>query len=162
MPSTTWSHRDEATFLRAALLLGLIKGDVAIAWADGLVHHDPSPSAELLELSLTPAADLSAVRHALWPLAHPAESPDVIRRLIAVAAVDYTSGKRSFADTIQVLRQRNSPTCRRRRHKVCSIGSDAPGPAIYSSHALDSPDRPRLNARRSEPHVLVRGTHRRY
>ena len=95
----------EATLQRTRLLLGLTDGAAVIAWADGhLVDHTDVPAA-LVDVSLTAPSDLSALRHALLPLAtEPADSAsiDAVLREVAVALVE---GKRSASDTVNVLRQ---------------------------------------------------------
>lgn len=99
------NDRDDATFLRAALLLGLISGQDVVRWADERIHHDVSPAPAIYDLALTPAADLSAVRIALQPLADEAESPVIVGRLLAVVHRDLATGRRSVADTVRVFAQ---------------------------------------------------------
>jgi len=58
----------EATYYRTALLLGLIRGDVVHRWAEQAIGREPEPLPELIEIVSAPPTDLSALRHALWPL----------------------------------------------------------------------------------------------
>jgi hypothetical protein len=95
----------EATLQRTRLLLGLTDGAAVVAWADAhLIEHTDVPAA-LVDVSLTAPSDLSALRHALLPLAtEPADSASIeaVLREVATALVD---GKRSASDTVNVLRQ---------------------------------------------------------
>ena len=59
-----WS--EDASFYRAALLLGLIRGGEVIRWADEVIHHEPSAPAGLFELSTTSPDDLTMVRRRLF------------------------------------------------------------------------------------------------
>jgi hypothetical protein len=45
--------RFEAEFLRAALLLNLIREAEVIAWADALVSRETDPAALIIELAMT-------------------------------------------------------------------------------------------------------------
>lgn len=98
-------YREQATFYRAALLLGLIRGDAVIRWSDGVLARDSGAPAAFVEIASTPPDDLSALRHALYPLCDDRESSSVVHRLIGVASQDLESGRRSFDDTITVLSQ---------------------------------------------------------
>jgi hypothetical protein len=64
--------RFEAEFLRAALLLNLIREAEVIAWADALVSRETDPAALIIELAMT-KPELSALRHTLWPLTLPTD-----------------------------------------------------------------------------------------
>ena len=57
--------RDQATFYRAALLLGLIPGKAVQHWADAIIHREEAPAPALFDVTLTPADDLSAMRGAI-------------------------------------------------------------------------------------------------
>ena len=102
---TTRSYRDQATYYRAALLLGLVDGTEVIAWADDILHHDPRPPHEVTDLALVPPLDLSAVRFALQPMADERESPEILRAILGVVLRDLGDGRRSVADTVRVLSQ---------------------------------------------------------
>ena len=97
--------RDDATFLRAALLIGVVRPEAAIAWADRIIERDHDVDPHVIELSLTSADDFSAVRHALYPLANPTESTEIVRRLLTVIAQDFVNGRRNAMDTLRVLHQ---------------------------------------------------------
>ena len=58
----------EATYYRVALLLGLVRGDVVHRWAEQAIDREPEPLPELIEIVSAPSTDLSALRHALWPV----------------------------------------------------------------------------------------------
>ena len=98
-------YRDEATFYRAALLLGLVRGEAVVAWSDAVLAGDPNAPHAFVEVASTPPADLSAMRHALYPLCDDRESPVVIGRMFALVGRDLDSARRSFGDTMTVLLQ---------------------------------------------------------
>lgn len=102
MPSTL-TH--EATLHRTRLLLGLIPGADVVAWADARLAEMSAPSAALHDVSLTAPTDLSALRHALLPLAEARESRAVIETILREVASDLVSGRRNVHDTASVLRQ---------------------------------------------------------
>ena len=79
---STVSCRIEATYYHTALLLGLVQGDAVHRWAERLIEREPAPPHEILELVLIPATDLSAMRHALWPLVIDPEPPEVLRGIL--------------------------------------------------------------------------------
>ena len=98
-------YRDQATFHRAALMLGLTSGEFVIAWADTIISTDPAPPPAISEVSLVPPGDLTALRAALQPLAARTESNAVLRAVIGIAARDLARGGRSVKDTVTVLSQ---------------------------------------------------------
>ena len=102
------SWRFEATYYRTALLLGLVQGDAVHRWAERLIERESSPPHEILELVLIPATDLSAMRHALWPLVIDPEPPEVLRGILELISADFVAGRRSAEDTVTVLRQMRS------------------------------------------------------
>jgi hypothetical protein len=95
----------DATFYRAALLLGLVPGEHVVAWADQVIHHEPHPPVEIYVVAMTPAGDLTRLRDALLPLAQETESPDVVRELLGIVARDLNDGRRNVEDTMRVLTQ---------------------------------------------------------
>jgi len=102
------SLRDQATFYRAALLLGLVQGDEVVRWADAEIARADNAAAALCDVALTPvggAADLTKLRAALRPIADERESPAVVTRLLSVVTADFTSGRRNAKDTITLLGQ---------------------------------------------------------
>lgn len=98
-------YREEATFYRAALLLGLTRGDAVVRWSDAVLAADPDAPAAFVEIAATPADDLSAMRHALYPLCDDRESTAVIRRIIGLVSQDLADARRSFEDSVRVLSQ---------------------------------------------------------
>ena len=99
------SHVDAAAFYRAALLLGLIRGPEVIAWADGVLAKDASAPAAFAEIATTDPDELTVLRHHLFDVSGEGQSPDVVRRLLRLVHEDLSSGRRSFIDTMTVLRQ---------------------------------------------------------
>lgn len=94
----------EAAFHRAALLLGLEAGPATVAWAEAALATLDKPSAELIDVAMTPATDLSALRHALALV----EEPDPAGLPIALAdraARELREGRRNLHDTFTVLAQ---------------------------------------------------------
>jgi hypothetical protein len=99
------SCADEAALHRAALLLGLIRGEDVIRWADDRIAHDASAPPGLFEVSTTSPDDLTALRERLFAIGGNSESADVVRRLLVLVQRDLTSGRRSLHDTMTVLKQ---------------------------------------------------------
>lgn len=97
--------RDEASYLHTALLLGLLKGEDAVAWADRMIHEMSDPPHDLIELSLTAPEDLSSVRHALAPLAHERVPEAVMERTLRLIADEHVAGRRAPHDSLRVLTQ---------------------------------------------------------
>jgi hypothetical protein len=102
---TSATHSEEAAFYRAALLLGLVRGDEVIRWADEVLGSDASAPVALAEVATTPADDLTRMRHHLYEAGGQKESGEVIRRLIGLVHRDLVSSRRSFADTMTVIKQ---------------------------------------------------------
>lgn len=59
----------QAMFYRAALLLGLIRGEQVVAWADAVLTGDPAPPAAFVDLATCPPDDLTLMRQRLLSLA---------------------------------------------------------------------------------------------
>lgn len=100
--------REQATFYRAALLLGLVHGDEVVRWADQEIARSECAPTALCDVALTPtsdASDLTALRSALRRLADERESPAVVARLLRVVTDDFSSGRRNARDTITLLGQ---------------------------------------------------------
>ena len=95
----------EAGLQRTRLLLGLTNGAAVVAWADAHILELADVPAALIEVASTPPDDLSALRHALLPLAPEVESPALVAQILGDVAADLTAGRRSPADTTTVLRQ---------------------------------------------------------
>jgi hypothetical protein len=98
----------EATFYRTALLLGLIQPSAVHRWADQVIAREAQPLPAFFAVASVPLTDLSELRHALWPLVIEPDPPAVIRDLLGVLHAELTSGHRSLADTLTVLRQMRS------------------------------------------------------
>jgi hypothetical protein len=98
-------YREEATFYRAALLLGLIRGDAVVKWSDAVLARESDAPPAFAEIASTPPDDLSAMRHALYPLCDDRESPSVVRKIFGRISQDLLSGRRTFDDTVTVLSQ---------------------------------------------------------
>jgi hypothetical protein len=98
----------EATYYRTALLLGLIRGDVVHRWAEQAIEREPQPLPELIDVVSVPATDLSALRHALWPLVVEPTPPVVFEAVLGLLYADLVSGRRSVTDTLTILRQMRS------------------------------------------------------
>ena len=99
------AYREQATFYRAALLLGLLRGERVIAWADAAIADDPAAPAAFADIAITPPAEFTLLRQNLLLLASERESPDVVAGLIDLIHRDLASGRRSFGDTMTVLKQ---------------------------------------------------------
>ena len=98
-------YAEQATFFRAALLLGLVRGEAVVGWSDRVLADDANAPAAFVGIASTPAGDLTALRHALYPLCERHESTAVVQRLLAIVADDVDRGRRSFDDTVTVLSQ---------------------------------------------------------
>ena len=96
---------ERAAYYRLALYLGLESGEAAVAWADELVSATASPSDALIELAMTKPGDVTSLRHALLPLAGERPSDAVVGEVLGIIAEHWHGGRRSFADTITVLKQ---------------------------------------------------------
>lgn len=101
----TGQYADQAAFYRAALLLGLVRGEPVVAWADTVIASDPQAPPAFAELATTDVNDLTLLRERLWILAGEQESAVVIRPLIGLVHRDLESGRRSLPDTMTVLKQ---------------------------------------------------------
>ena len=75
-------YREQATFYRAALLLGLLRGERVIAWADAAIADDPGAPAAFADIAITPPAEFTLLRQNLLLLASEKESPAVVAGLI--------------------------------------------------------------------------------
>ena len=98
----------EATYFRTALLLGMVRGVAVHHWAGEVIERDADPPSAFFEIVSVAATDLSALRHALWPLVVEPEPRSVVERLFARLHADLGSGERSSTETVQILRQMRS------------------------------------------------------
>jgi hypothetical protein len=96
---------EQATFFRAALLLGLIRGERVIAWADEVLAGDPGVPSAFVEIATTPASDLTQLRQRLLLVGSEVESDTVFRAIVGLVHRDLSSGRRSMGDTMTVLKQ---------------------------------------------------------
>jgi hypothetical protein len=101
---TDVSRNEDAAFYRAALLLGLIRGGEVIRWADSVLAEDQPPAA-FADIATTPPDDLTLLRERLFAVSGDQVPSAVVRRLLGVAYGDLASGRRSFSDTMTVLKQ---------------------------------------------------------
>jgi hypothetical protein len=98
-------YATEARVHRGALLLGLVRGDEIIAWADSAIGADPLAPPALAEISTTPPDDITAIRRQLYDIGGEGNSPPVVQRILGLVHRDLASGRRGFADTMTVLKQ---------------------------------------------------------
>ena len=98
----------QATFFRTALLLGLLRGEAVHSWAERLIADETVPPRELIEIATASVKDLSALRHALWPLVIDPEPAAVVHAILGHVHEDLASGRRTTANTLTVLRQMRS------------------------------------------------------
>jgi len=99
------NHVEQATFFRAALLLGLIRGERVVAWADAALATEDSPPAALAEIATTPVDDLTMLRQRLLLVGREKEPEAVVRALAGLVHRDLVSGRRTIGDTMTVLKQ---------------------------------------------------------
>lgn len=97
-----------ATYYRTGLLLGLLRGDEVHRWAERRIARDPDPPHALLDLVLVSPGDLSALRHALYPMSVEPEPEPVLEAMFALLHADLEAGRRGLPDTLTVLRQMRS------------------------------------------------------
>jgi hypothetical protein len=96
---------EEAAFYRAALLLGLIRGEEVIRWADEVIASDESAPPAFADIATTPPDDLTALRRRLFDAGGGVESQAVVRKVIGLIHRDLSSGRRGLQDTMTVLKQ---------------------------------------------------------
>jgi hypothetical protein len=99
------AYAEQAALFRAGLLLGLVRGEEVVGWADQVLGGDAAAPAAFVEIATTPTADLSLLRERLLDVCGAGESEAVVRRLIALVHRDLTTGRRGFRDTMTVLKQ---------------------------------------------------------
>ena len=99
------TYAAQASVHRAALLLGLVRGDEVIRWADEVIRSGADAPAAFVEIATTPPDDLTLLRERLYEAGGHRESSEVVRRLIGLVHRDLASGRRSLADTMTVLKQ---------------------------------------------------------
>jgi len=99
------NHADQATFFRAALLLGLIRGERVVAWADAVISNDTAASAAFIDISTCPPDDLTELRQRLLLIGPEKETDTLVRALAGLVHRDLASGRRTIGDTMTVLKQ---------------------------------------------------------
>ena len=102
---TAVNYADQAALYRAALLLGLVRGDEVIRWADLVIGEDASAPAAFVEIATTDPDDLTSLRERLLAIGEARESSQVVRRLIGLVQRDLASGRRTLQDTMTVIKQ---------------------------------------------------------
>jgi len=98
-------YSEQATFFRAALLLGLIRGERVIAWADAVLAGDSDVLSAFAEIATTPSDDLTLLRQRLLLVGSERESDAVVGALAGLIHRDLASGRRTIGDTVTVLKQ---------------------------------------------------------
>jgi hypothetical protein len=98
-------HRQQASFLRAALLLGLESGQRAVRWADSLIPGETEALKALVDLALTDPEDVTALRAALLPLAREPEPVATLLAILGRVARDVEIGARGVRDGVLLLGQ---------------------------------------------------------
>ena len=98
----------EATYYRTALLLGLVRGEEVLRWAVQAIDREQEPRRELIDVVSLSPHDLSELRHALWPLVIEPDPRVVVEAIFGLLHADLSTGRRSLADTLTVLRQMRS------------------------------------------------------
>ena len=94
--------RFEADFLRAALLLGLVREREVTAWADALLPAADESIALLADVALA-RPELTTLREALRPLAAPSDPRTVAAALLTFLATNSTAVALGLPDRIGVL-----------------------------------------------------------
>ena len=94
----------EADVLRTALLLGLVREQEIIAWADALLLAGVGPHDALAEVALA-RPELTAVREALHPLTDPPDPERLPTALLAFLAADPGVAHLGARDRIAILGQ---------------------------------------------------------
>jgi len=96
---------DQASFYRAALLLGLLPGSHVVGWADTVVDDSSPVPPAFIEIAAISPTDLTALRQALLALCEERESDSVVRALLGLVGRDLASRRRNITDTMTVLGQ---------------------------------------------------------
>jgi len=82
--------------------------EVVHRWAEQVINDEPEPLPAFIEIASMPLADLSGLRHALWPLVVEPDPPAVLEAILGILAADLTLGHRTLGDTVTILRQMRS------------------------------------------------------
>ena len=97
----------EASVLRTARLLGLVRELDVRSWADELLESEIGRDTLLADVSLA-RPELTAVREALRPLAEPADEPAVAAAILTMIASDPVAAALSLRDRHRVLMELRS------------------------------------------------------
>lgn len=92
----------EATFLRTALLAGVVRERDVCAWAEALLHNAAVEQGELAEVAIAPL-ELTAMREALRPLAQESLANSAGTALLAYMALDPATAGLGAADQLRIL-----------------------------------------------------------
>jgi len=96
---------EQAAFLRAALWLGLVRGQEVVAWAEARLLAAPGAPAGLAALAAVPAHDVTALRHALLDLGPEHPPARVVEAVFGRVFRQWHAGHRTVIDTCTVLTQ---------------------------------------------------------
>ncbi len=95
----------EASFLRTALLLGLIPGSAVVRWAEEAIEKLESPPYPLSDIVSIHSEDITALRYALLDLCSEEISETVLHGIIGLIRRDLDTGTRTVHDAVMVLSQ---------------------------------------------------------
>jgi hypothetical protein len=79
-----------------------------LRWAEEVIEYDEAPPAAFFDLVSVPAADLSELRHALFPLVVEPPGEPALRAVLNLVRTDLIERRRNLEDTMTVLRQMRS------------------------------------------------------
>jgi hypothetical protein len=99
------SGTDRASFYRTALLLGLVRGERVVQWADDQIARSATPQPLFVELATTSPDDLTTMRQVLFGLSGEHPSVAVVQAVLGLVGHQLASGRRSVTDTVTVLGQ---------------------------------------------------------
>jgi hypothetical protein len=99
------SATDRAAFYRTALLLGLLRGERVVQWADAEIARSATPLPLFVELATTSPDDLTTMRQVLFGLSGENPSVEVIQAVLGLIGQHLASCRRSVTDTVTVLGQ---------------------------------------------------------
>jgi hypothetical protein len=99
------STTERAAFYRTALLLGLVRGERVVQWADEEITRSTTPLPLFVELATTAPDDLTTMRQVLFGLSGEHPPVEVIQAVLGLIGQHLASGGRSITDTVTVLGQ---------------------------------------------------------
>ncbi len=136
----------EAAFLRAALLLGLMRERDVTAWADGLLATTADEFPDLTDVALV-RPELTATREALRPLAEPSDSRAIGAALLTFIATDPGATGLPLASRVRVLSHLRSEgilddaaawTVKSFEDRWMLVSAGVPGDAAVSNTEVDT------------------------